>query len=88
MVARDGNIVCQQNSKEPETKKQNSHNHQTYNLIENKEADQNNRQQYQKRKILQFEQELQQKNTKLVNSKEKPLQDQIMTKQKKKKVIR
>ena len=39
MVARDGNIVCQQNSKEPETKKQNSHNHQTYNLIENKEAD-------------------------------------------------
>ena len=39
MVARDGNIVCQQNSQEPETKKQNSHNHQTYNLIENKEAD-------------------------------------------------
>ena len=51
--------------------------------------DQNNRQQYQENKILPLEQEQQQRrNSAQVNSKEKPLQDQIMTKQKKKKVIR
>ena len=42
MVERDDSIVCQQNSKEPETKKQNSHNHRTSNLTGNKEADTNN----------------------------------------------
>ena len=84
MVERDGSIVCQQNSKEHETKKQNNHNHQTNNLTGSKETDKNNRQQYPENKILQFEQELQQqRNTKLENLKERPLQDQIMTTQKK-----
>ena len=83
MVERDGSIVCQQNSKEHETKKQN-HNHQTNNLPGSEETDKNNRKQYPENKILQFEQ---QRNTKLENSKGRPLQDQIMTKQKKKKVI-
>ena len=79
--------MCQQNSKEHETKKQN-HNHQKNNLLGNEETDKNNRKQYPENKVLQFEQELQQqRNTKLENSKERPLQDQIMTKQKKKKVI-
>ena len=88
MVERDGSIMCQQNSKEHETKKQNNHNHQTNNLTGSKETDKNNRQQYPENKILQFEQELQQQNnTKLENSKERPLQDQIMTKQKKTKLI-
>ena len=32
MVERDSSIVCQQNSKEPETKKQKNNNHQTNNL--------------------------------------------------------
>ena len=89
MVERDGSIVCQQNSKEHETKKQN-HNHQTNNLPGSEETDKNNRKQYpeNKNKILQFEQELQQqRNAKLENSKERPLQDQIMTKREKKKVI-
>ena len=87
MVERDGSIVCQQNSKEHETKKQN-HNHQTNNLPGSEETDKNNRKQYPANKILQFEQELrQQRNTKQENSKGRPLQDQIMTKQKKKKVI-
>ena len=84
MAERDGNIVCQQNSKEHETKKQNNHNHQTNNLTGSRETHKNSRQQYPENKILQFEQELQQqRNTKLENSKERPLQDQIMTKQKK-----
>ena len=52
MVERDGSIVCQLNSKEHETKKQSNHNHQTNNLTGNKEADKNNRQQYQENKIL------------------------------------
>ena len=87
MVERDGSIVCQQNSKEHETKKQN-HNHQINNLHGSEETDKNNRKQYPENKVLQFEQELQQqRNTKLENSKGRPLQDQIMTKQKKKKVI-
>ena len=59
-------------------KNQNNPNHQTNNLTGNKEADKNNRQQYQKKqkkkKILQFELQ-QQRNTKLVNSKQRPLQD-------------
>ena len=77
----------QQNTKERETKKQN-HNHQTNNLTGSKETDKNNRKRYPENKILHFEQELkQQRNTKVENSKERPLQDQIMTKQKKKKVI-
>ena len=87
MVERDGSIVCQQNSKEHETKKQN-HNHQTNNLTGSEETDKNNRKQYPANKILQYEQELrQQRNTKQGNSKGRPLPDQIMTKQKKKKVI-
>ena len=85
MVERDGSIVHQQNTKERETKKQN-HNHQTNNLTGSKETDKNNRKRYPENKILQFKQELEQKrNTKVENSKERPLQDQIMTKQKKKK---
>ena len=45
-------------------KKQNNHNHRTNNLTGNKEADKNNRQQYQENKILQFKQEQQrQRNT-------------------------
>ena len=59
MVERDGSIVCQQNSKEHETKNQN-HNHQTNNLPGSKKTDQNNRKQYPENEILQFEQELQQ----------------------------
>ena len=58
MVERDGSIVRQRNSKEAEKQKQNNHNHQTNNLTGNKQADKNNRQQYQGNKILQFEQEL------------------------------
>ena len=54
MVERDGSIVCQQNSKEHETKKQN-HNHQTNNLPRSEETDKNNRKQYPENKILQFE---------------------------------
>ena len=57
MVERDHSIVCQQNSKEHETKKQNDHNHQTINLTVSKETDKNNRQQYLENKIFQFEQE-------------------------------
>ena len=61
-------------------KKKNNNNHQTNNLTGSKETDKNNRQQYQENKILQFEQELQQqRNTKLENSKERLLQDQIIT---------
>ena len=87
MVERDGSIACQQNSKEHETKNQN-HNHQTNNLRGSKKTDQNYRKQYPENEILQFEQELQQqRNNKLENSKERPLQDQIMKKQKKKKVV-
>ena len=86
MVERDGSIVCLQNSKEHETKKQN-HNHQTNNLLGSKETDKNNRKQYPENKILQFEQKLQQRNTKLENSKGRPLQDQIITKKKKKVII-
>ena len=83
MVERDGSIVYQQNSKEHKTKKQN-HNHQTNNLLGSKETDKNNRKQYPENKILQFEQELQQqRNNKLKNSKERPLQDQIITNQRK-----
>ena len=68
--------------------KKKNHNHQTNDLPRSEETDKNNRKQYPENKILQFEQELlQQRNTKLENSKERPLQDQIMTKQKKKKVI-
>ena len=79
--------MCEQNSKEHETLKQN-HNHQTNNLPESEETDKNNRKQYPGKKILQFEQELQQqRNTKPENSKERPLRDQIMKKQKKKKVV-
>ena len=49
------------------------------------EIDKNNRKQYPENKILPFEQELQQqRNTKLENSKGRPLQDQIMANQKKK----
>ena len=60
----------------------------TNNFSGSKETDKNNRQQYLENKILQSEQELrQQRNTKLENSKERPLQHEIMTKQKKKKVI-
>ena len=44
MVERDGSIVCQQNSKEHETKKQN-HNHQTNNPPGSEETDKNNRKQ-------------------------------------------
>ena len=47
MVERDKSIMCQQNSKEPEIKKKNNHNHRTNNFTENKEADKSNRQQYQ-----------------------------------------
>ena len=87
MVERDGSIVCQQNSKKHETKKQN-HNHQTNNLHGSEETDESNRNQYPENKILQFEQELQQqRNTRPENLKGRPLQDQIMTNQKKKKVI-
>ena len=87
MVERDGSIVCEQNSKEHETNKQN-HNYQANNLLGSEETDRNNRKQYPENKTLQFEQELQQqRNTKLENSKERPLQDQIMTKQKKNKPI-
>ena len=87
MVERDGSIACQQNSKDHETKKQN-YNHQTNNLPVSEETDKNNRKQYPANKILQFEQELrQERNTKQENSKERPLQDEIMTKQKKKKAI-
>ena len=72
MVEKDGSIMCHYNSKEHETKKQNY----------------NRQNQYPENKILQFEQELQQqRNTKLENWKKRPLQGQIMTKQKKKKVI-
>ena len=79
--------MCEQNSKEHETNKQN-HNHQANNLLGSEETDRNNRKQYPENKTLQFEQELQQqRNTKLENSKERPLQDQIMIKQKKKKPI-
>ena len=86
-VERANSTKCQQNSKERETKKQNYHNHGTNNLTGDKEADKN-RQLYQEGKILQLEQEQQQRtNTKQVNSKEKPLQDQLMTKQKKKEII-
>ena len=60
----------------------------TNNFTGSKETDKNNRRQYLENKILQFAQELQQqRNTKPENSKERPLQHQIMTKQKKKKVI-
>ena len=59
MVERDGSIVCQQNSKEHETKNQN-HNPQTNNLHGSEKTDQNNRKQYPENEILQFEQELQQ----------------------------
>ena len=51
MVERDGSIVCQQNSKEHETKKQN-HNHQTNNLPGSEETDKNNRKQYPENKIF------------------------------------
>ena len=86
MVERDDSIACQQNSKEPETKKQTNHNHRTKNLTGNKEADKNNRQQYQENKILQLELGQQQRrNTTQVDSKEEPLQDKVMTKQKNKK---
>ena len=60
MVERDGSIVCQQLSKEPDRKKQNNHNHRTNNLTGNKETDKNNRQQYRENKVLQFKQEQQQ----------------------------
>ena len=80
-------VLCQQNNKEHETKKQN-HNHRTNNLPGSEETDKNNREQYPENKILQPEQELQQqRNAKLANSKGRPLQDQIMTKQRKKKVL-
>ena len=73
MVERDGSIVCQQNSKEHKTKKQNQ-NHQTNNLPGSEETDKNNRKQYPANKFLQFEQELrQQRNTKQENSKGRPL---------------
>ena len=45
MVERDGSVVCLQNKKEHETKKQ-YHNHQTNNLPWSKETDKNNRKQY------------------------------------------
>ena len=83
MAERDASIVCQQNRKASETKDWNNHNHRKNNLSGNKETEKSNRQQYQENKILQFKQGQQQQ----VNSKEKPLQNQIMTKQKKKKVI-
>ena len=51
MIERDGSIVCQQNSKEHETKKQN-HNHQTNNLPGSEETDKNNRKQYPENKIF------------------------------------
>ena len=87
MVERDGSIVCQQNSKEHETKKQ-IHNRETNYLSGSEETDENNRKQYPENKILQLERELQQQgNTKLENSKGRPLQDKVLTKQKKKKVI-
>ena len=76
--------MYQQNRKEPETKKQNKHIHRTNNLAGNTEADKTNRQQHQENKILQLEQEEQQRrNTTQFNSKEKLLQDQVLTKQKK-----
>ena len=76
--------MYQQYSKEPDTKKQNNHNHRTNNLAENAEAIESNRQQHQANKILQFEQEQQQRRyTTQLNSKEKPLQDQVTTRQKK-----
>ena len=42
MVERDGSMVCQQNSKKHETKKQTNHNHRTNNLTGSKEIDKNN----------------------------------------------
>ena len=45
MVERDGSVLCLQNKKEHETKKQ-YHNHQTNNLPGSKETDKNNRKQY------------------------------------------
>ena len=45
MVEQDCSIVCQQNSKEHETKKQND-NHQTSNLTGSIETDKNNRKQH------------------------------------------
>ena len=63
-------------------RKKNKHNYRTNNLTGNKEAEKNNRQQYPENKILRLEQEQQeQRNTILVNSKEKSSQHQIMTKQ-------
>ena len=62
MLERDDSIGCQQNSKKPE-----KINNKTIiiirqsNLPGNKEADKNNRQQYQENKILQLEQEQQQR---------------------------
>ena len=44
MTKRDNSILCQKNSEEPETKKKDTHNHQTNNLTGNKEADKSNRQ--------------------------------------------
>ena len=68
MVERDGSIVCQQNSKEHETKKQN-HNHQTNNLPGSEDTDKNNSS-IQKTKFYNLKNELQQqRNTKLENSK-------------------
>ena len=46
--------MCQQISKEPETKKQNNHNHWTNNLTGNKEAGKNNRQRIKKTKSYNF----------------------------------
>ena len=51
MVERDGSIVCEQNSKEHETNKQN-HNHQANNLLGSEETDRNNRKQYPENKTL------------------------------------
>ena len=50
MIESDSSFMCQQNSKGPETKKENNLNHQTKNLTGNKEADKSNRQQYQEKK--------------------------------------
>ena len=44
VTKRDNSILCQKNSEEPETKKKDTHNHQTNNLAGNKEADKSNRQ--------------------------------------------
>ena len=77
-------VLYQQYSKEPDTKKQNNHNHRTNNLAGNTEAIESNRQQHQANKILQLEQEQQQRRDPTqLNSKEKPLQDQVTTRQKK-----